>query len=473
MQRESSVHILWDASHIWGLMAWRALRALGVPSRLVKGKEIAEGALHGKPGAGGGARLLLVPGGSAGRKAALLGKAGRAAVRDFVHGGGAYLGFCGGAGLALSHAREENGLGLCPWTRAPYIQRFQHLISGHVLASAPNAPAEILPPPGTAPVSSAISLPVWWPGRFAPQSDCDGVITLATSIAPDADLWLADLPLGGVPSRVLETWRACYGVDLSPGFLAGQPLVVSGTFGAGRYLLSYSHLETPQSPAANAWLAHILRNLGIAAPGVGQSDVTVPAWWLDKPSPPLSTGWRPAHEPAATVARARARICALLDLGVEQRLFFRRTPWLWGWRAGLPGIACNNLMAAFAELEALAGQMAAGAAVAAGPRTALERLWNRLGPRFSDLAVLFAEGAESWLMASRLTDMLAPTMPDAVDSRGLARQRAELFGHPMHGGGVAEELLQIAEECLYTAQELANGEFVTVTTVSMARNIGD
>mgnify|MGYP002597151385 CR=1 FL=1 len=75
--------ILWDASHIWGLMAWRAVRALGLPCRLVKGQEIAEGAYLGKPGgvspnggpqqSGAGVRLLLVPGGNARLKAAALG----------------------------------------------------------------------------------------------------------------------------------------------------------------------------------------------------------------------------------------------------------------------------------------------------------------------------------------------------------------------------------------------------------------
>lgn len=447
MQCESGVYILWDASHIWGLMAWRALRALGVPSRLVKAKEIAEGALHGKPG-DGGARLLLVPGGSAQRKAALLGRAGRAAVRDFVRGGGNYLGFCGGAGLALSHDREEQGLGLCPWTRAPYALRFQHLVSGHVLSSvsdtAAAAPDAATRARGPQPHPTApLSLPVWWPGRFAPGSA--DVAVLATSIAPDADLWLADLPLAGVPPHVLETWRVCYGVDLSPDFLAGQPLVISGAFGAGRYLLSYSHLETPESPAANAWLAEILRRLGAGAP----RSAAVPAWRLesagDGPSPA-----RIARDPAAQARHARARIHALLALGVEHHLFFRRTSWLWGWRAGLPGMACNNLLAAFAELEELARR------TAAAPRAALDRLWARVGPRFAELTTLFAEGAEGWLMASRLAAMLAPSLPDAVDSRGLAHQRAALFGHPMSGGGLAEELLQIAEDCLYTAQELAD-----------------
>ena len=450
MQRESSVHILWDASHIWGLMAWRALRALGVPSRLVKAKEIAEGALSGKPGRDGRARLLLVPGGSAGRKAALLGRAGRAAVRDFVRAGGAYLGFCGGAGLALSPAAEAQGagarpdevpLGLCPWTRAPYVQRFQHLISGHLLARTEDAEGS----PGLP--QEVVSLPVWWPGRFAPESGVPDVTVLATSVGPDADLWLADLPLAGISPRVLETWRNCYGVDLSPDFLAGQPLAVSGNFGAGRYLLSYSHLETPESPAANAWLARILRSFGIAVARAR----AVPAWELDCGAPLPSAG---GVGPAASARRACARIRALLELGVTQRLFFRRTSWLLGWRAGLPGMACNNLMAAFAELAEVAEAPAENPGRNAA-HAALDRLWRRLGPRFDSLLDLFADGAESWLMASRLSDLLSPTLPHAVDARGLAHQRAALFGHPMRGGGLAEELLQMAEEGIYTTQALA------------------
>ena len=63
-------------------MAWRAVRALGLPCRLVKGQEIAEGAYLGKPGGmprqsgqrqgKSGVSLLLVPGGNARLKAAAL-----------------------------------------------------------------------------------------------------------------------------------------------------------------------------------------------------------------------------------------------------------------------------------------------------------------------------------------------------------------------------------------------------------------
>ncbi len=52
------VALLWDESHIWGLIAWRALAAWGLPHRLLSASAIAQGALSRNPPA-----ALLVPGG--------------------------------------------------------------------------------------------------------------------------------------------------------------------------------------------------------------------------------------------------------------------------------------------------------------------------------------------------------------------------------------------------------------------------
>ena len=155
MLNTSPIAVLWDDSHIWGLMALRALRDLDFPVRLLKGSDIAQGALFRKQGsaAGPAVSLLVAPGGSARLKAEGLGPEGQQAVRDFVQAGGRYLGFCGGAGLALSH---NKGLGLCPWGRASYPERILHLISGHVRAT-------ISPSPFTPRWDSPeASLPVWW-----------------------------------------------------------------------------------------------------------------------------------------------------------------------------------------------------------------------------------------------------------------------------------------------------------------------
>ena len=94
----TDIAIFWDASQLWGLLVWRAAEAFGLPYRLVKAKEIAQGALSDKTS------LLIVPGGTARHKSAALGEKGREAVRAWVRGGGRYVGFCGGAGLGLSDA---------------------------------------------------------------------------------------------------------------------------------------------------------------------------------------------------------------------------------------------------------------------------------------------------------------------------------------------------------------------------------
>ena len=502
-------------------MAWRAVRAMGLPCRQGIGKEISQGVLFGEPprfyasgaaqqsaatdkNAADRAALLLVPGGNARLKAAGLGDAGRAAVRQWMEAGGNYLGFCGGAGLALSHAAPKDGLGICPWSRAGYPERLHHLISGHArvrmlegdefsfcpqvrgpggMADSP-ANAASAPAGGTAdgpangtggpdgaggaqanpceatdaanprraraaataeksgqcpsprqsqPQQNAPgspSLPVWWPGRFAAEENTP-VRVLASYDAPDADFWLADLPLQSVPPHIFEQWQALYGVNLSADFLKGQPLVVSGDYGQGHYVLSYSHLETPHSLDANAWLAQLLRQLT----GLSPSRADVPLWQLRHPCHAWPEGSR-----SAPLLAALRHMRGLLDLAVEHHLFFARTHWLWGWRAGLPGAACNNLHAALCTAASLA------------PSPAALAYWREVEPRFSKLADLFAAGAEGYFLACRLAETLHPTLPDAVDKRGLDNQRQALFGHPMSGGGLMEELLDITEELIFLSQ---------------------
>ena len=482
----STILVLWDDSHIWGLMVWRALRAMGLSCRLVKGQDIANGGLLGKPGAGASVPLLMVPGGSARLKAQALGKDGREAVRDYIRRGGRYLGICGGVGLALSHRREQDGLHLCPWSRGSYPERQQHLISGHAgvrvracfgpHALPPAVPAHdgLRPPLGDAACAlvppywrgcahgdtagcrhcassvagqqppcppgagKAPSLPVWWPGRFAPQ-DGDNVSVLARYGRPDDDFWLADLPVRRIPDHVFEAWKALYGVNLSADYLAGQPVVIAGNYGEGRYVLSYSHLETPDSPDANRWLAHLLRELA----GLEPQAELVPAWELSGEAPAAHL-WPAEARPL--LRRALMAVREVLDLGVEHHLFFRRAPWLWGWKSGMPGSTCNNLHVALHTLAEIA------------PSPAALALWQRCGRRLHDLAGLFRDGAEGYLLSCRLAESLSPMIPGVVDPRGLGNQREAIFGHPMRGGGLIEELLVMAEELIYLSQDVREGD---------------
>lgn len=409
------IAMLWDSAHIWGFMSLRALQSLGFPVRLLKGNDIAQGALFRKI-EGQKPLLLVVPGGPAGLKFDGLGDAGRQNVQEFIRQGGRYLGFCGGAGLALSHSR---GLGLCPWKRADYPQRILHLISGWTLADP--CPGRLTPNwQGHRP-----ELPVWWPGRF--NNSGGDVDVLARCHGPAKNFWIADIALETVPMHVFSEWNKLYGVNLSADFLAGTELMVRGEYGLGEYVLSYSHLETPDSPDANSWLAHILGCLT----GVEVEKKLVPAWDIEKPFARGGTG----HPGSLRTLVEGTR--ELIGLGMDHRLFFPRTSWLMGWKPGVPGSLCNNLMAAVSvawELE---------------PSERALTFWHEKEAQLRELSGGFFVGAEGYVLAARLSDTLQGIMPALVDRKSLAHERDRLFGHPMLGRGLLGELISLVEEYIY------------------------
>ncbi|MDD4732791.1 MAG: BPL-N domain-containing protein [Desulfovibrio sp.] len=401
----SIIYIYWDESHFWGLMARRALLSWGVRHRLVRGNEIAHGLLADNP-----PDILLVPGGWARGKAERLGGSGLEAVRDYVRQGGSYLGFCGGAGLAL----QDGGLGLCPWHRRGFTDRMQHFLSGHVRVQPREHNALT---PGD--MTDQSLLPVWWPSRFEPEGG--DVQVLASYLEPGPDFWVADLALRSLPKGTLGDWEALYGMRIRPAF-QGQPCVVTGPFGQGRYVLSYAHLETPASPNANHWLGHLLACLG----NIHVPDVPLPAWDLSA---------LPVHREDEFLLEARERLFQLVRTGVDNLLLFWRTPWLLGWRRGLPGAALNSLLCMVCE------------ALAAPESEAARAYWREQGPRFARRMALFAEGVTGYLLAERLSMTAFSCNQDGLP--GLREQRQALFGHPPAGGGMHGQLVHALEELVW------------------------
>jgi hypothetical protein len=108
--------------------------------------------------------------------------------------------------------------------------------------------------------------------------------------------------------------------------------MIAGRFGRGRYVLSHAHLETPESPQANAWLAHILAVLTGNAPPEAPPPA-VPVWDLAGEARRFDA---PGLELAETL------LDEVIELGIAHRLLFRRNPWLLGWRRGDPGFAVSN-----------------------------------------------------------------------------------------------------------------------------------
>ena len=403
------INILWDASHIWGYLLLHAVKAASIPFRVLKGLDISHNGLTGK--------MLLVPGGSARRKFEALGVQGAAAVRRFVEDGGHYMGFCGGAGLALT-----DGLGLCPWKRDGMPDRMQHLVSGHLVCEVASDNAII--PPELA--GKPALLPVWWPGRFDEPADHQGVEVLARYRAAGPDLYVADMPYSSMPGDILSEWNAMYGVTLRPSILDGKPCAVMGEHGRGSWLLSYSHLETPSdgnpgSEQASRWFLHVLRQWG-------DCDIALDTL------PPLTPSALPILWEDADLISAALRLEALLELAQNLGLLFPRNSWLLGWRSGIPGSQFNSLRAALCTTLEMK------------PDDRRLRLWAEKREEFCQSFDLFEQGARSWLLARRLSETLADANPSMLPRELLIDQRRALFGSPMFGGGLSEHLLNILEE---------------------------
>ncbi|GAB7082010.1 BPL-N domain-containing protein [Megalodesulfovibrio paquesii] len=356
-----------------------------------------------------------MPGGVARRKALALGETGMAAIRQYIHEGGSYVGFCGGSGLGLT---GEYGLALCPWTRAAIGDRLLHLVSGHIHVHLQDRQHRNGLVPATLPDTPLA--PIWWPARFAPTPSQE-VEILATYGTPGPDFWIADLPLSHLPMETFGEWEQAYGISLRPDFLAGQPCIIHGRAGRGRYLLSYAHLETPSSPQANAWLAHVLEEFG----GLKPSRHDVPAWNLEL---------EPVQWEHPLLLRTRLLLDECLALGREHMLLFPRNEWLLGWRAGLPGSHLNHL-------NALTRHCLAGA-----PNNgALQILEDNHDAYLHNLEA-FVRELHGYLLAERLAMTLARTVPGMVSQKALKARREAIFGTSMEPGGSFAPLLAVLDE---------------------------
>lgn len=393
------IYILWDYSHLWGLMAWRAIKAFGLSCRLVKAADLIQNNFE-RP------LVLLIPGGSARLKALALGAKGREVIRDWVRKGSVYIGFCGGAGLALKHDRANDGLEICPWQRESYSNRLQHLLSGHIWGKVEN---------------QKILLPVWWPGRFKTPDETD-ISVLAFYDRPGPDLWLADIPIAEIPSTVLKKWRD------NPEFPARQPITILGNYGKGKYLLSYAHLETPSSRDANIWLTQLIKSLT----GIESVIAITPDW---------DTSLYINSEVSVKLTNTMLEMLRIIQLGTNLGFFFPRTSWLWGWRARTPGMSLNNLLAALSILSTIK------------PNDKALNFWKKMESQFETWFSKFILATEKFLWDLRVAKTLESTLGLEQDKDIQHESELRIFGHPMLGGGMIGEIINTVEELIYLSQD--------------------
>ncbi len=391
--------VLWDESHLWGIIALRALRQKGLDFDLVRSKDIRSGTLEGR-------KLLFVPGGWASNKLKSLGDEGSDAVRQFIHDGGNYLGFCGGAGLATQH-----GLGLLDIERVPTECRIPSF-SGPVLCSVDEHQ-----------IWNGVYKPVfwaWWPSQFRVKGDGVRLLACYEKALPEA--YSSDIRVGAIAEDAdWVSLEAEYGINLNPSRLTGEPAVVEGPFGAGRVFLSLLHFDTPGDARGNRVLRQIWSNLGGTT--LASAPVEVP---------------QPQTAPAAQLLAQEAQ--ALIAAGEAMQLWRWRTPWALQWKRGVRGFEyCTlaNMAAAVGErcCRRFGGDIPAGTAA----------LIFDAALRFAS----FRERAEHLLRQESILMQQGPLAYDKCSDTAVREMRLALFGSAKSYGGEFKSLLDKIDSLLF------------------------
>jgi hypothetical protein len=409
------VAVLWDQSLVWGVICLQTLKQCGVSFDLVSAREVAGGCLEGY-------RVLLVPGGWASHKARALGEAGAFRMKQFLQCGGSYLGFCGGAGLALS---SPSSLGLVSQQRMPLSQRLPNASGEIWVQGVPDHPIwDGLP--------LAMPVSIWWPAQFMPEPGKDG-LCLATYKAPGADFWVADLPLSDLQDATVpwEGWEKIYGINLAPTRLLGHPAMIEVQAGKGRLILSYPHLDTPGDSWANRLFMKCVQYLDDAA-----------REHLPEKSLALRDTVRPSAKPGREtlkhIRQATEATDALIAFGRRHLLWTWRLPWLLNWRRGIRGLEYGTLAVVMAHLLDRTGELC---------REGEEPgdCWLETAKKIEEEVVAFCGLARNLLLEEKLATQTTNLTKLGKVNTTVDQLRGQLFGNKMNHGGLCRELFNELE----------------------------
>jgi len=426
-EKAGKVALLWDESFLWGIMATRALRKIGVPFDIVTAREIVGGRLD-RYG------VLFVPGGWAGDKSRALGAEGREKVDRFVRRGGRFIGFCGGAGLALD---VEEGLALVPVRRMPTAERIPNF-SGKIRVRPSDAQH-----PLWRKMSAPYSFYVWWPGQFLldPEGE-DRVRVVAGYGEPEDDFYVADLKAADLAaaSESWESWETFYGIRMNPARLMGEPAMLEGEYGRGKVFLSYLHLDTPDDPAGLQAFCNLLTRW--AVPG------------KDLPGPqdedPQDVRWVRVHQEALQLFDLLERSGEeLFEMGRRNYLWFRRKPYMLQWRRGVRGMEYGIVMMMVRELRQRFYRLrGSGRMLKVPDGMEVETEFDRLRP----LAAAFFRQAERLLLLERFAISKGAKLHHLrTDDPGIGRLREVLFSGNRRFGGLFKELIDSLDGLLLAA----------------------
>jgi hypothetical protein len=413
------VAILWDQSLVWGLLCIDTLSKLGVPFRLLSASEICADCL-------GSFRILLVPGGWAAHKVRALGETGRLKIAKFIEEGGSYMGFCGGAGLALS---SPPAFYLTPIRRMPLSERLPSASGEIHVSGALSHPAwQNIPP--------EILTSVWWPSQFLLESDSE-VSCLASYSTPGAGFQVADLRVSDVDESAWGELEKAYGINLDPARIKGHPAIIEVEKGKGRLVLSYAHLETPGDSWGNRLFFNILNYL---------NDFSAITTLRELPGAQYLHARKGIRYPSSGVLKAKQAAADLIAFGEANLLWNWRKPWLLNWRRGIRGLEYGTLYVALCymadleqKLEAESSSPGPAVSGANGPARTKE---------LEEKTLEFCALAKRLLFEEKIA-----TLTGTVSKLGKVNERVDtlrisLFGNKMNHGGLCGALFDLIDRML-------------------------
>ena len=408
------IAFLWDESFLWALLAWKGFNALGVRPEVVTSEDVRRGALS-------GCDILFVPGGWASDKTVALGDEGAEAIRSFVQGGGSYLGFCGGAGLALD---VKGGLALTHASRIP---------TGHRVPSF-SGEVNLVPGDKGHPIWRGIGSPytfsAWWPGQFH-LGDGEGIKVVATYGNPGRDFCLADLPASDIEGHDdgWGKWEEAYGINLDPARLVGEPAIIETYYGKGTVFLSYLHLETPGSRKGNRALLNLveyLSNNARKAKGASKGKAVKARLTAH---PVSDEAFKAADEMLRTAND-------FIAFGERNFLWYWRNSWVLQWRRGVRGV----------EYSMLYGMLKEVADSLKSKRTSTNPLLSIKLLALREMVLPFLEDAKGLLMKERFALMNGGMSTIRSNDASVDALRERLFSGKKRLGGEFKAILDLLDE---------------------------
>lgn len=413
--------MLWDESFLWGVMAYKAVEACGFSCDLIRSEDVRNGRLKDYA-------LLVVPGGWASNKIKSLGDEGVDAIKRFVHDGGAYLGVCGGAGLAT-----QDGIGLVPVKRRPtkervpsFSGRIKLKVQEHPLwkgfPACGNENTELRTP------NSELVFNAWWPSQFV--IDSGSVTVLATYGEAMHDSFSSDVNVGD--AEALGNWaelERIYRINLDPKRLLGEPAVIEGMFGKGKVLLSLVHFDTPDDGSGALMLKNSWEYL-----------VPNEEYGLQEEQGRVCNVQTTNFEIIAELEEATN---GLIALGKRNFLWFWRNPMLLQWRRGVRGLEYCTLHVMVNELAALV-RRADGKAVSPALSQGLERT--------RDLLLPFVDKAKHLLVRERFAMQNAHITYERCDDPEIQVLREELFSRSKSHGGLFKTVINEVDNLIWSAK---------------------